>query len=120
MTPLPIPLAQALTEFNAQAYFACHETLEALWLKQANPTERLFLQGWLQVAVGLYHAQRGNRTGARNKLRQGLDKLHTTQPHWQPLLPTMAQVMADCESFLARLAVGPQDTTFTLDIHPLL
>lgn len=59
---LPPLLRAGIAEFNAGEYFACHETLEALWKAERGPRRALY-QGILQLAVALYHLQRGNYRG---------------------------------------------------------
>lgn len=84
--------AAGVAQFNAGEYYACHETLETLWLARrpadlatealafaaaapaavaanaatADDTdaERLCLQGLIQLAVALYKWQQSNRRGA--------------------------------------------------------
>jgi hypothetical protein len=50
--------------------FHAHEVLEATW-KAAPDVERDLWQGLAQLAVGLTHALRGNKTGAAVLLRRG-------------------------------------------------
>ena len=50
--------------------FHAHEVLEAAW-KSAPEQERDLWQGLAQLAVGLTHALRGNRTGATALLNRG-------------------------------------------------
>lgn len=59
--------------FNAGEFFECHEVWEDVWNAQP-PSERLFLQGLIQVAVGLEHFNRGNIKGAIALLERGLKK----------------------------------------------
>lgn len=67
----PAPqLLTAIVQFNTGRYFECHETLEELWLMEPGAF-RGFYQGLLQLAVALYHLQRGNETGARSLLQKG-------------------------------------------------
>lgn len=54
--------------------FAAHEVLEAAW-KNRPDKERDLWQGLAQVAVGVTHLQRGNRTGAIALLRRGVERL---------------------------------------------
>jgi len=68
------PLAQGIELFNRQAFFECHEVLEDLWRPTHGP-RRLFLQGVIHLAVGFYHHQQANPTGAERQLRKGLKKL---------------------------------------------
>lgn len=68
-------LNQAVTEFNRGEFFACHETLEYLWNHQTDEMKRRWLQGILQIAVGLHHVQQENIDGALNVLEKGLRNL---------------------------------------------
>ena len=60
--------------FNQRQFFKCHEVLEEEWTPERGP-RRLFLQALIHMAVGLYHASRGNAAGAGRQLRKGLRKL---------------------------------------------
>ncbi len=65
--------------FNGVRYWHAHEAWEELW-RAAPDEERDFYQGLIQVAAGLLHLQRRNARGARNKLREGLQKLSAYEP----------------------------------------
>lgn len=67
-------LCAALAQFNAGAYFACHETLEGLWLRDETP-QRAFYQGLIQIAAAFVHVGRGNHRGIVPLLDAGLAKL---------------------------------------------
>jgi uncharacterized protein len=82
MDALPPALRQGVEEFNRAYYFEAHEVLEDLWRETSGPL-RLFYQGLIQLAVGLYHLLNGNRRGALNLLGKGLDKLTAYQPACQ-------------------------------------
>ena len=71
MDPL---LERGIALFNHGEYFECHEVLEAAWTPERG-ARRLFLQSLIHMAVGFYHSERGNRTGAQRQLRKGLRKL---------------------------------------------
>ncbi|MBI3329111.1 MAG: DUF309 domain-containing protein, partial [Nitrospinae bacterium] len=49
--------------FNAELFFEYHELLEEHW-REAEGDPKRFLQGLIQVAVGLHHWQHGNYNGA--------------------------------------------------------
>ena len=68
--------------FNGARYWHAHEAWETLW-RAAPDEERDFYQGLIQVAAGLLHLQRRNLRGARNKLAEGLEKLHRYQPAYR-------------------------------------
>ena len=69
-----------IAEFNAGAYFECHETLEAIWMREPGSIRRLY-QGILQIGVGFYHLRNGNYRGTLNLLASGAAYL-------QPFAPT--------------------------------
>ena len=70
---------QSVKEFNNREYYACHDTLEALWMESAEP-EKKFYQGVLQIAVALYHLGNHNWRGAVTLLGEGIGKLRYYQP----------------------------------------
>ena len=53
--------------FNRGEFFDAHEVLEDVW-RAAPDEEKKFLQGLIQVAVGLHHYSTGNKVGARSLL----------------------------------------------------
>ncbi|HYM49362.1 MAG TPA: DUF309 domain-containing protein [Candidatus Limnocylindrales bacterium] len=83
-TPPPAALLRGIDEFNAGKFFEQHETLEAIWIAEADPVRYLY-QGILQVGVGFYHWRRGNWKGAVAKLAQGLSKLEAYRPDCQTI-----------------------------------
>ena len=76
----PPELWRAVEEFNRGEFFACHETLERLWLAERRPVRELY-QGILQVGVGFYHLQRGNYRGGLLTLDRGLARLRKLPAH---------------------------------------
>jgi hypothetical protein len=62
--------------------FHAHEVLEGTW-KAAPPDERDLWQGLAQLAVGLTHLARGNRTGAATLLLRGAARIgsYDDQPY---------------------------------------
>jgi len=67
-------LAAGIAQFNDGLFYECHDTLEEVWSGLRGPS-RDFLQGLIQVAVGFYHLDNGNRAGAATLLRRGLSRL---------------------------------------------
>lgn len=104
---LPPPeLLLGIEQFNAQEYFECHETLEALWNREPGPI-RVLAKGILQVGVGCYHLLRGNYRGAVLKLASGADYLEPFAPRCRRV--EVAQLIADARRLHAEvLAVGPE------------
>jgi hypothetical protein len=67
-------LAEAQRLIDAGRPFHAHEVLEGTW-KAAPAEERDLWQGLAQLAVGLTHVARGNRTGAAALLRRGAARI---------------------------------------------
>ena len=103
--PATEEFSRALREFNEGEFFRCHETLEALWLREKYP-QRLFYQGILKVAVGLLHRERGNDAGARAKLGEGLEMLEPFTPRFMGV--EVSQLRTEVRDCLERLDEVPQ------------
>lgn len=64
-----------IKQFNQGEYYACHDTLEAIWMN-AQTINKGFYQGILQIAVGLYHLSNLNWQGAAVLLGEGIHRLN--------------------------------------------
>ncbi|MBW4643229.1 MAG: DUF309 domain-containing protein [Goleter apudmare HA4340-LM2] len=71
---MPQEFWQGVEQFNSGQFYACHDTLEALWI-EANEPEKTFYQGILQIAVALYHLGNLNWRGAVILLGEGSNRL---------------------------------------------
>ena len=78
---MPDEFWQSIEQFNSQDFYACHDTLEALWMEAGEPAKK-FYQGILQIAVGLYHLGNQNWRGAVILLGEGINKLSYYQPSY--------------------------------------
>ena len=78
---LDAALRRAAVLFDARLYFEVHEELEAVWREAGGETRRA-LQGLLQVAVALHHAEAGNLASTRRLLESGRAKLAAYAPSW--------------------------------------
>ena len=72
----PEAFEQALEQFNQGDFYACHDTLEAIWM-EAPTFEKNFYQGILQIAVAIYHLGNHNWRGAVILLGEGLHRLQS-------------------------------------------
>ncbi|MEH1969030.1 DUF309 domain-containing protein [Nostoc sp.] len=71
---MPQEFWQGVEQFNSGQFYACHDTLEALWIEAGEP-EKTFYQGILQIAVALYHLENRNWRGAVILLGEGSNRL---------------------------------------------
>ncbi len=78
---MPDAFWQGLDQFNAQAFYDCHDTLEELWMEAEQPL-RQFYQGIIQLAVAYYHLGNGNKQGAMILLGQGIQRLEYFSPEY--------------------------------------
>jgi uncharacterized protein len=67
---IPQEFWQGVEQFNSGQFYACHDTLEALWIEASEP-EKTFYQGILQISVALYHLENRNWRGAVILLGEG-------------------------------------------------
>ncbi len=91
---------QGRLEFNQREYYACHDTLEALWMESVDPDKK-FYQGVLQIAVGCYHLQNHNWKGATILLGEGMGRLRYYQPIYGGI--DVSQLIHDSHSLLQAL-----------------
>lgn len=73
---------QGVEQFNQQQFYACHDTLEALWMEALEQNKR-FYQGILQIAVACYHLSNLNWRGAVILLGEGIGRLADYQPVYE-------------------------------------
>lgn len=67
-------LVRGLDQHNSGKYFACHETLEDIWMDKTGDLRR-YLQGLIHVTVGFYHLGDSNFTGASRQLNKAYIKI---------------------------------------------
>jgi predicted metal-dependent hydrolase len=60
---MDVRFAKGIRLFNTQPLFEAHDVWEELWMEAAGEG-RLFYQGLIQTAVGLYHRMDRNYRGA--------------------------------------------------------
>ncbi|MEM8502518.1 MAG: DUF309 domain-containing protein [Cyanobacteria bacterium P01_D01_bin.1] len=75
----PVQFQQGIDEFNSGQFYACHDTLEAIWMK-AETSEKPFYQGILQIAVAFYHLGNLNWRGGAILLGEGISRLRKFEP----------------------------------------
>lgn len=71
---IPQEFWHGVEQFNQGQFYACHDTLEALWIEATEP-QKTFYQGILQIAVGIYHLSNSNWRGAVILLGEGINRL---------------------------------------------
>ncbi len=95
MDELPPAFWQGVKEFNQGQYYACHDTLEALWMEATDPPKSLY-QGFLQISVACYHLGNKNWQGAVVLLGEGICRLQPYEPEFAGLdVETFVDVSAN-------------------------
>lgn len=72
--PLPTEFWQGIEQFNQGEFYACHDTLEAIWIPTIGPEKQLY-QGIIQIAVAIYHLSNLNWRGTVILMGEGLNRL---------------------------------------------
>lgn len=91
---------QGVEEFNQQEFYACHDTLEALWIEAPEP-DKNFYQGILQIAVACYHLSNHNWRGAVILLGEGIKRLSNYQPVYEKI--DVTRLLSESSQLLKKL-----------------
>ncbi len=97
---LPEEFWQGIEQFNQGQFYACHDTLEALWMEASDP-QKTFYQGILQIAVALYHLSNCNWRGTVILLGEGINKLQRYSPSYAGI--DVAELVSSSAALLAKL-----------------
>ncbi len=122
MSELPAAWLQGIDQFNHRDYYACHDTLEDLWMEAIDPDKK-FYQGVLQIAVGCYHLHNQNLRGAIILIGEGVGRLPYYQPAYAGI--DVSQLIQDSTTLLQDLqaldpsAVADFVTSLSADPAPL-
>jgi uncharacterized protein len=110
---------EGVEQFNQQQFYACHDTLEAIWMEAMEP-QRTFYQGILQIAVALYHLGNANVRGATILLGEGTNRLRRYQPIYAGV--DVAALVEQSMGLLAELQMAQLEGTGAPHLlsHPLI
>lgn len=105
---------QGIRQFNAGEFYACHDTLEAIWMI-APTQEKPFYQGILQLAVALYHLGNHNWRGSAILLGEGIRRLEPFEPSYGDI---NVSALLDCASlWLETLqTLGPEKVALLAEV----
>ena len=106
---LPEQFWHGIEQFNEQQFYACHDTLEALWMEAAQPEKR-FYQGILQIAVACYHLSNYNWRGAVVLLGEGIGRIKDYQPIYESVDVTHL-LSQSADLLIALQQAGPEKIT---------
>lgn len=116
MSEVAAALDKGIEEFNRGAFYACHDTLEAIWM-EADTDEKPFYQGILQVAVGFYHLSNLNWRGGAILLGEGLSRLRKFEPtHREIAVDALVDATADWLDIVQ--TAGPEGLTAVMARQP--
>ncbi len=100
---------RGIAEFNQQQFYACHDTLEAVWV-DAPEVDKRFYQGILQIAVGCYHLSNDNLRGAIILLGEAVKRLCDYRPEYEGV--DVEQLLAQAINLLQALQqLKPEQTS---------
>lgn len=111
---VPQDFWQGVEQFNQGQFYACHDTLEALWMEATEP-QKTFYQGILQIAVALYHLGNSNWRGAVILLGEGINRLRRYPPTYAEI--DVDELLTFCATLLTELQqAGPENIDKTLHL----
>ena len=101
---------RGIAEFNQQEFYACHDTLEAVWV-EADEADKRFYQGILQVAVGCYHLSNDNLRGAIILLGEAVRRLRDYLPEYEGI--DVEELLQQAIALLQALQqLNPEQTSY--------
>ena len=89
--PEPPALLAGIEEFNQSEFYACHDTLEELWMAEPGPIRDLY-KGILQISVAFCHLRAGRYRPVVTLLERGSGYLRPFAPECMGV--DVAQLMA--------------------------
>lgn len=99
--------------FNAGEFHECHEVLEVFWKEEPEP-DRQLTQGIIQVAVAMYHAERGNFVGSEKLLVRGLQRIEKSLNLTAPV--DVVSLQRDAAQALRAVRAGTTPGRFTIQL----
>jgi len=112
--------AEAITLFNNQEFFACHDVLEEIWGETLEGRE--FYQGLIHAAVALFHFGEGNLGGARKMANSAVRYLEPFRPHCRSV--DVAKLIDDFQTCFAELlaphSAYPTGLCLNVQLIPLI
>ncbi|NCQ18389.1 MAG: hypothetical protein COW85_04900 [Ignavibacteria bacterium CG22_combo_CG10-13_8_21_14_all_37_15] len=75
---------KAVDQFNNADFFTAHDSFEELW-SDCRTDGRDFLQGLVQLSVGMFHLISGNFKGAVSQLSKSVEKLERFTPKFSEI-----------------------------------
>ncbi len=108
---IPAAFWQGVEQFNQHEFYACHDTLEALWMESMEPDKR-FYQGVLQIAVGLYHLSNQNWRGSAMLMGEGIGRLDYYQPEYSGI--NVEELVIQTSALLKKIQQADVDNSIEL------
>ncbi len=109
---------RGIEEFNRRDFFECHDTWEHIW-QETTGADKLFLQGMIHAAVGLYHFSNGRWKGAKSQLEKCTTKLAGYHPTYRGI--DVARLTATFKNdFLPAVEKAANGEKITPPIFPTL
>ncbi len=113
---VPAEFWHGVEQFNQGQFYACHDTLEALWMEATEP-QKTFYQAILQIAVALYHLGNSNFRGACILLGEGINKLGRYPASYAGI--DVDELLDTSAALLTKLQQAPDATSFPLVVELL-
>jgi len=93
---------QGVELFNKKQFYDAHEEWEEMW-SEYFLSDRLFIQGLIQVTVSLYHLSTNNIIGSKNLMSRAINKLTKLGPSNGNWLPVIRGI--DAYGFISKIQI---------------
>ncbi|MCS7013745.1 MAG: DUF309 domain-containing protein [Chloroherpetonaceae bacterium] len=111
---------KGIEEYNEARFFECHDTWEEIW-HEIYGSDKKFLHGLIQTAIGLYHFTSRNPKGARSMFAKAFAKLEGYQPSYRGIAVSalLRHIERYCIPVIEQMERG-EAVTLTPDMLPKL
>lgn len=111
-------MEEAISLFNLQKYWECHESLEDLWMEERTDPVRYVYWAVIQVAAVCIHYRDQNLVGARGMIFKAKEKFRKCREH-HVLSPLAESALAWTKLEALALAVPDGDRATLADFKEL-
>ncbi len=109
-------ILEGIRLFNEGDFFSAHDFFEELWM-ESEKTDKLFLQGLVQISVGCYHLICGNFKGANSQLLKGKTKLRNYLPAYKNI--DVKSFLNDVELLLSDFENVVSNSKLKIDVNKI-
>ncbi len=109
-------ITEGIKLFNDSFYFEAHDWFEDLWMESVGDSKN-FLQGLIQISVGMYHLENENINGALSQYSKALKKLDKYPDNYEKI--NLLQLKKDINYIIKQITLFYSKKNFNFRVEKL-